>query len=180
MVPATALDPWDFLRRELDRARRYGRPLALVQIAPHAEAAAAPPDDPTYRRRRGRFRRAAEDADSVTYLRSELRTGDEVWRVHERIFVMLPESDYECAAALVERLTARAPHIVSSSDVRLAAFPEDGVTAGALLATLARGATSRKRFAANGRPTGPREISTPRSSDEAWLRRPGRSWGTQS
>jgi hypothetical protein len=181
IVPATALDPWDVLRRELDRARRYARPLALIQIAPHAAAAAAPPEDLDYRRRTRRFRRhGRSEGDSVTYLRALVRTGDEVWRVHDRIFVMLPEADFECATNMVERLKSRAPHIVGGSDLRIAAFPEDGVTAGALLATLARGSAGRTRFTPDtARPKGPREVSTPRTTDEAWLRRSGRSRGMQ-
>jgi hypothetical protein len=172
-------DPWEILRRELDRARRYGRPLILIQIAPHAEAAAAPPDDP-HSRRRGRFRRPGKDGDGVAYLRTHLRTGDEVWRVHERIFVMLPEADYDCAAGLVERLRTRAPHLFGATDLRLAAFPEDGLTAGALLASLTRSSAAIRRSGpGDGRPTGPREITTPHVTDEAWLRRPSRSWGAQ-
>jgi hypothetical protein len=180
-VSATAQDPWDVLRRELDRARRYGRPLILLQIAPHADAAGAPPDDPHYRRRRARFRRAGQDGDGVSYLRTHLRTGDEVWRVHERIFVMLPEANYDCAAGLVERLKTRAPHLFGATDLRIAAFPEDGLTAGALLASLTRNSAATKRFGSGGgRPSGPREISSPHVSDEAWLRRSSRSWGAQS
>jgi hypothetical protein len=118
--------------------------------------------------------------NSGTYLRALVRTGDEVWRVHDRIFVMLPEADFECATNMVERLKSRAPHIVAGSDLRIAAFPEDGVTAGALLATLARGSAGRTRFTPDtARPKGPRDVSTPRTTDEAWLRRSGRSRGVQ-
>jgi hypothetical protein len=168
---AAYLDPWDALRRELDRARRYERPLALIQITPDGDAGGI---DSAPRRRRF-FGRAQADADALTLLRATLRTGDEVWRVHDRIFVMLPEADHHCAARLVERLRARLAPVIESCDVRMVSFPADGLTAGALLAGLG-GHGARKR--ATAPVARPREVmAAPRAGDDVWQRRSRRSWG---
>jgi hypothetical protein len=119
---AGAGDPWDSLRRELDRARRYERPVGLVQITPASEAV-------------------------LDFLRSFVRAGDEVWRDRNRIFVMLPEADQAHAAAMVERLRERGAHVLAGADVRLASFPENGLTTVALLDELARTPQPAKRFA---------------------------------
>ena len=168
---AAYLDPWDSLRRELDRARRYERPLALIQITPGGgdEAQEAPP------RRKRFFSRAQADADTLALLRAALRTGDEVWRVHERIFVMLPESDHACAVRLVERLKTHFAPVIEGCDVRTVSFPGDGLTAGALLAGLGGHATRKRGTVPAARP---REVmAAPRAGDEAWQRRSRRSWG---
>lgn len=170
---AVYLDPWDALRRELDRARRYGRPLALIQVAPAGAKAQEEAKAP----RRRFFSRGGRGVDTVALLRSELRTGDEVWRVHERIFVLLPEADHFCAAALLDRLRARLAPVMAGCDVRMVSFPGDGLTAGALLAGLGGQQARRRTVAAVARPAGPREVlAAPRGDDEPWQRRSRRSW----
>jgi hypothetical protein len=119
---AGAGDAWESLRRELDRARRYERPLALIQIAPVGEAA-------------------------IEFVRSFVRAGDEVWRDRNRILVMLPEADQARATGMVERLRDCGAHVLAGADVRLASFPQDGLTAVALLDELARSRQPAKRFA---------------------------------
>jgi hypothetical protein len=167
---AAYLDPWDALRRELDRARRYGRPLALIQITPSSEAAIAAPT-----RRRRFLSRTQADADALALLRAALRTGDEVWRVHERVFVMLPEADHACAAGLVERLRVRLAPVLEDCEARIVSFPADGLTAGALLAGLGGHGTRKRGIAAVARP---REVmAAPRLGDDAWQRRSRRTWG---
>ena len=172
MSVAAYLDPWDALRRELDRARRYERPLALIQITPGGRDAGQEPPP----KRRRFFSRAQADADALALLKAMLRTGDEVWRVHERIFVMLPEADHACAAGLVERLRAALAPVMEGCDVRMVSFPGDGLTAGALLAGLGGHARGKRSHAA----VRPREVmAAPRTGDEAWQRRTRRSWGAR-
>jgi hypothetical protein len=118
---AAAGDPWESLRREMDRARRYGRPLGLVQITPASEAA-------------------------LEFVRSFVRAGDEVWRDRSRILVMLPEADQTCSQGMVERLRERGAHVLAGADVRLASFPEHGLTAIALLDELAQARQPTRRF----------------------------------
>jgi hypothetical protein len=120
---ASRTDPWESLRRELDRARRYGRPLGLIQITGGGDA-------------------------TVDFLRSFVRAGDEVWRDRDRIFVMLPEADQACAAGMVERLRVCGAHALAGADVRLASFPDDGLTAVGLLDELSRADQPVKRFPA--------------------------------
>lgn len=120
---ARRTDPWDSLRRELDRARRYARPLGLIQVVPATDAA-------------------------LDFVRSFVRAGDEVWEDRDRIFVMLPEADEACAGGMVDRLRTCGGHVLAGADVRLASFPEDGLTAVALLDALAQAAQPAKRFPA--------------------------------
>jgi hypothetical protein len=136
---AAPQDPWESLRRELDRARRYCRPLVLMEIAPQGAALSAMPADAAFRPpRRRRFRPAAAvDTSMLAFLRDGLRHGDAMWTDSGRIFVMLPEGDKACAQGLVERLHARAPQLAGAWEMRAASFPEHGFTAGALLTALA-------------------------------------------
>jgi hypothetical protein len=98
--------------------------------------------------------------------------------VHERIFVMLPEADHACAAGLVERLRAGLAPVMEGCDVRMVAFPGDGLTAGALLAALGGHARGKRSSAPVARP---REVmAAPRTGDEVWQRRAARrSWGAR-
>jgi hypothetical protein len=177
-VLATAyLDPWDALRRELDRGRRYRHPLALIQLAPSGTATRAAAEEEAVPRRR--FRRSRDvEGDVIESLRAFLRTGDEVWRVHERVFIMLPEADHAAAAALVERLRTYAPHVLEGIDARLVSFPDDGLTAAALLAALARPRSTRRAAPAT-RHAGTRESTSPRAKQDSRPPWASRSRGAQ-
>jgi hypothetical protein len=171
---AAPQDPWGTLRREIDRARRYCRPLALMQIVPHGVALSPLPSDAPFRRpRRRRFRPGGLiDPGALQFLRECLRNGDELWTDRGRIFVMLPEGDLACAKGLVERLRLRAPQLTAAWEIRAATFPEHGFTAGALLAQLAAaGAVIDGRFAPVPlRPFPPRENADRRMADDTRLR----------
>lgn len=118
---------WTDVERELDRCRRYGRSFALVALSPgEAEPAGAG-------------------------LPRQLRSLDVAWWENGRLLVLVPEAGRAEAEALLARLAADAPEIVTAADARVAVFPEDGLTGGALRACLAGGglAAERHRSAVN-------------------------------
>jgi hypothetical protein len=101
------------VERELVRSRRYDRTFVL------ARAALPTP-------------RSGRRDPSAEALGAHLRRIDRAWVDNRHVYLLLPESDRRAAEQVAGRLLAE--HGVS--DLRLAAFPRDGVTAGALLATL--------------------------------------------
>lgn len=108
---------WDELSRELDRSRRFGRTFALLRIQRPAGAG----DDAV---------RA-----QVGQLGQVLRSIDHAWMGESAVYVLLPETNREAAALVGGRLERGAnqlmPHTLS-----IVSFPDDGITAGALLAAL--------------------------------------------
>ncbi len=104
--------------RELMRARRHETPLALVRLP---DPAAGGGSDA---RRRG------------AAVRRHLRRIDVVWVRGSDVVLVLPETDGVTAAGVIERLRSLAPAVLTGGDPRIAAFPGDGLTAGALLAAV--------------------------------------------
>jgi hypothetical protein len=114
-----ALSPaagWGELRRELDRSRRFGHEFVLMRMERIQSTGAG-------------------DIDLVRKLPARLRSIDSVWGVRKQAFVLLPEADRDVAVALVTRLRRESPGLLPA-DVRLAAFPADGLTGGALIELL--------------------------------------------
>ena len=101
-------DVWTELRVELARARRFGRPFALVRV----------------------------DGMRGRRLKAGLRSIDRHWVADRATYVLLPESDREGAASLVARLRREAADVLEGCSVAIAAFPDDGLTSGALLERL--------------------------------------------
>jgi hypothetical protein len=111
---------WMEFRRELRRARRHERPLTLIRIP------TAPPDDAS----------AAPDLSAMSrQIDARLRLIDRAWVDEGSIYVMLPESGRGAAATVVERLDIVAPSW-SLADIRVASFPDDGLTSGAIIAAV--------------------------------------------
>jgi hypothetical protein len=138
--PSTPEDPWGLARRELERSRRYGHPLALVRVVPiTARSESAAPSASSIRRgRRTRAGRAAT-AELVLALRDTLRDIDAVWTDRRGVFLLLPESDVAAGRALVSRLRGgERPFLTAEDDVRVGAFPADGLTLDALIAAVTR------------------------------------------
>lgn len=170
-LPGTMEDAWMLARRELERSRRYGHPLALVRIVPLQPMrtrleAGVDVDAPSSRR--ARADRAA--ADLVSGLRETLREIDAVWTDRRGVFMLLPESDAASGQALVRRLrSGERPLLTGEDDVRVGAFPADGLTLDAMIAAVTRpvaapalpvmlaedeGAPMRRRLrSASGHPT---------------------------
>ena len=143
-VSPSTEDAWTLARRELERSRRYGHPLALVRIVPlqpmrpsaDAEADAQPRSSRRARAERFAGRAAA---DLVLALRETLREIDAVWSDRRGVFMLLPESDVGAGHALVRRLRAGdRPLLTEEDDVRVGAFPADGLTLDAMIAAVTR------------------------------------------
>jgi hypothetical protein len=117
-------DPWEALRREVDRSRRHHHPLTLLRLI-------APP--------RGRDGRRRKLMATMQGLRRAMRSVDSIWVDHDGIYMLLPESDRDAAHGLLGRLRDAASDAVPAGDaVRMACFPEDGLTANALRAAVGR------------------------------------------
>jgi hypothetical protein len=113
---------WMEFRRELRRARRHVRPLTIVRIPrPIAHPAAS----------------AAAD---VRALGLKLRLTDRWWADEESVYVMLPESDRQAAVPVLDRLEAVRDGARASA--RVASFPQDGLTSGAIIAAIMSSAST--------------------------------------
>jgi hypothetical protein len=115
---------WIEFRRELRRARRSGRLLTILRIA----GAELP----------GSGAGATDLATHARALGHRLRIVDRAWVDDDSIYVLLPESSRAAAEALIARIRADAPDQLPEL-VRIATFPENGLTSGAIIATLADG-----------------------------------------
>jgi hypothetical protein len=110
-------DGWSALQREIDRSRRHGHELALMRLAPPAGTS------------------PQATAVSVIHLRAHVRSVDSAWADSGAIVLLLPESDRTAAERCLARLRLTFPG-AEGAHVRIACFPSDGLTAGALRATI--------------------------------------------
>lgn len=113
-----ASDGWAGFMVELERARRYERPMALMRIA----QGHVPEDEGP----------AAAGEPLVDRVRVRTRQVDLVWQEGDQVYVVVPEGGSTAVADLVTRL--RAVTHLAGIEVRSAVFPDQAVTAGALLA----------------------------------------------
>jgi hypothetical protein len=142
----------DAFRRELDRARRHGRPFALLKLKRIAEVGASSTtgsDDP--------------DGLSLALVGTPLRVTDRAWRDGSDVIVLLPEAGRATAAELAARLERLAPGRFGSA-IGIAVFPTDGLTSGALLGALDRDARGESVPHAIGR-----SVGAPSESADAML-----------
>jgi hypothetical protein len=105
---------WEDFHRELARARRYQRPVAIVRL----------PGAP-----------GVDDRERAAALHLLVRQTDRVWAEHGDTLVVLAEADRPEAERVVARIRARRPETLGIGAF-IATFPADGLTSGALLATL--------------------------------------------
>jgi len=115
-------DEWEELRREIARCRRFARSFALVRITGGTVV-----------------------PGTVVPLGPYLRSIDHEWAAGDVRYVLLPEAGCAAAQAFVERLRRDATEALEGASASVAAFPEDGVTTGALLKTLRKRAGHRAR-----------------------------------
>src|SRR6187455_838286 len=109
---------WREFRREIDRSRRHERPFAMISI----------PIDPD-----------VEDAQVLPPLvANTVRSVDVVWEDGANIYVVMPETRREAAIQAMARIRSRLTSL-GSRQFRIAVFPEDASTAGALLDVLEAG-----------------------------------------
>jgi hypothetical protein len=138
MAPHAPHDFSDPLGREIERSRRYRHAFALIRVAPEKASATQVPV-PRSRRvgRPGRRRHDALD-ELAAALRACVRTGDVAWSEGSALYVLLPETDAAGADAVVERFRRAVRTVAEDADVRVASFPEQGLTDHALRAAVAR------------------------------------------
>ncbi len=105
---------WEDVHRELARARRHERPLAIVRLPGTA---------------------VSDASARATVIAPSLRRIDRIWAEHGDVIVLLPDSDRPAAERLIERLRSRQPGAVGD-DPAIATFPADGLSSGALLSAL--------------------------------------------
>ena len=138
MAPSAPDDFSDPLSREIERSRRYRHAFTLIRVAPekaHAIDVRMPRS-----RRVGRPGRRRHDPleELAAELRACLRTGDVAWSEDSALYVLLPETDVTGADAVVERFRRAARAVARDADVRVASFPEQGLTDHALRAAVTR------------------------------------------
>ena len=132
MASAAPEPPSDPLISEIERSRRYRHALTLIRVAPGRSAPSpAPWLRPGHRRRDPLDELAAS-------LRRCLRSGDVAWSDGSALFVLLPETDTTGARAMLARFRRTTPSAAGEPDVRIASFPEHGLTHHALRAAVAR------------------------------------------
>lgn len=111
---------WAEFRRELRRSRRAVRPMTILRLPGPADPNAAAAAD-----LEGRSRR----------LHDYLRLVDRTWVDDGSVYVLLPEASRAATDSLLGRLRIASPDLVAD-DLRLATFPDDGLTSGALISAL--------------------------------------------
>ena len=116
------------LWNELTRSRRYGRSFLLLRIRLTRPAAAA-----QVRRRRRPVERDKTDSGLE---HGVFRRTDRVWEDEDEFYVLLPECDRSKGDAVISRVRALLVESLGEAEIAMAAFPDDGVTSGALLVAL--------------------------------------------
>lgn len=114
--------PRDDVRRELDRARRHERPLAMVRL-----------DTPGSSQAQAMLHRLLGDEKQGH--RPLLRTTDRAWRAGGVIFVAMPETTAETGRSFAERVSSTMPDLGLARST-VVAFPDSGMTMGSLFAAL--------------------------------------------
>ena len=128
----------DPLITEIERSRRYRHALTLIRVAPGPSSAARLVRMRSHRVGRPGHRRRVPLDELAAELRGYLRSGDVAWSDGSALFVLLPETDAAGAGAMLARFRRAASDAVGESDVRVASFPEHGLTHHALRAAVAR------------------------------------------
>lgn len=111
---------WAEFRRELRRSRRGVRPMTLVRLPGPAQADVA---------------EAADLSGKARRLHQHLRLVDRTWVDEGSVYVLLPETTRAAADTLLDRLRRLTPEVVPEN-VRVATFPDDGLTSGALISAV--------------------------------------------
>jgi hypothetical protein len=118
---------WREFRRELARARRHDRPVTIARLSV-GDSSVAP----------GRLSSGPQRS---------LRRADMAWVEDGELFLLLPDAGRGAAERAIGRVAADLG--LDRSVIRLAVFPEDGLTSGALLTFLAGDPATTPRVLAN-------------------------------
>jgi hypothetical protein len=124
MRAAAASTPWKDFAREVERSRRYEHPFALI-VLPLPEAVSEV---------NAKFLEQGRDRAGL-----RIRTIDKVWLVGRSLYLLLPETATRGALGLLSRLERESHGFLSAGSARIVAFPEDGLTPLALIASLREG-----------------------------------------
>jgi hypothetical protein len=127
-LEASTAEQWTEFHRELSRSRRYERRFVLIRVSftePGGNGSA-----PASRSN------ARASAERLRRVGAFLRSVDRAWAAEDGIYVLLPETSREMGSAFLARMRQVAPEVLPVRSVTLAAFPEDGLTSGALLAAV--------------------------------------------
>lgn len=124
--PDYAESGWSALHSELARSRRHERQFALIGIP--ADVWSSPSADLT--------ERTALGLSVAASLHAVLRTPDRAWLDGSSLHVLLTDCDRSQAEAFLQRARSRMPQLFPVDRVKLAVFPDHGITVGALLAVL--------------------------------------------
>lgn len=117
---------WAALNAELARSRRHDRRFVLIGIPDEvwSPAGAGPAD------------KAQAGLSAAATVHGILRRPDRAWADGSLLHLLLTDCDREHARAFLERATVTMPQLFSDERVKMAVFPDNGITLGALLATL--------------------------------------------
>ncbi|MGH2427386.1 MAG: hypothetical protein ACRDGV_00670 [Candidatus Limnocylindria bacterium] len=107
------------LRRELHRSRRYNRSFVMIRGSLRGPSI-------------GKTEREA----MLRAVRGRLRATDHLCVADRHVYLLLPESERTSGDLLLARLRAEVADRIPEGGLTLAAFPEDGLTIGSLLAAL--------------------------------------------
>ena len=117
---------WAALNGELARSRRHDRRFAIVAVPGDLWVAAGSDADHV----------VEAGLQAATAVQGLLRRPDVAWTDGSSLQVLLTDCDRQQADAFLERARASMPQLFADEKVRLAVFPDDGVTLGALLAAV--------------------------------------------
>ena len=114
---------FDDIRREIDRARRHERPVALAKITVPSHAG---PELTA---------QLIEAIQPTGAGRAGPRSADRYWRSGDSVYLLLPETTTDGGRAAVHRAINATPALADSA-WQVASFPEDAITVGALFEAL--------------------------------------------
>jgi len=117
---------WGYLRTELARSRRYDRRFTVVGIPVELWGPKAATDDE-------KANLGLEVAGDVQRL---VRRPDRAWVDESRLYLLLTDCNRQQGLAFLARARVEMPQLFGDERTRLAVFPDDGITSGALLASL--------------------------------------------
>ena len=116
---------WAALHAELARSRRHDRRFAILTIPKSVWSAPdSSPDDGI-----AAGLRAATDVHAL------LRRPDRAWINGSALHVLLTDCDRQQAWAFLQRARLGMPQLFANEGLRMAVFPDDGITLAALMAT---------------------------------------------
>lgn len=123
------------LWNELSRSRRYGRSFVLMRVGGKRPG----------RRMRVRWPRRRPQSVDASVVKALFRRIDYIWPDGDGFVVLLTECGIGKVDGVVGRIRAALEEWMGDVEISIAAFPEHGLTSGALMAALDGGTPARAR-----------------------------------